>query len=320
MRCERRALMEIVPLAEFKAPESHGLAVTLGNFDGVHRGHRLLVEEVLRLAREQGDRAAVLTYEPHPARVLRPEAAPAALMTVAQKAEALAALGVDLLLVQAFTSELARMSAEDYARQVLSEALHARTVVLGSGFRFGRGRRGDVPALRAQEARLGFAVHELPPVMDEGLPVSSTRVREALTRGEVERAAELLGHPFVNIGPVVTGDGRGRTIGLPTANLEPENAVVPADGVYAAFARPAANADARPWPAVVNVGRRPTFGGGARSVEAHLLDFEGDLYGRRLALAYRHRLRDERRFSGVDELLAQVRADIALARRLLEKG
>jgi riboflavin kinase/FMN adenylyltransferase len=293
------------------------VCVAVGNFDGVHRGHRALVLATVAAAREERGTAAVLTFDPHPARVVAPAQAPAALMTLAQKARALEALGVDRLAVLPFTAETAAWPADRFAETVLAGTLGASAVVVGENFRFGRGRSGD-PARLAEIGRArGFRVRVVPPVMDGGEPVSSSRIRAAVTDGRVEDAARLIGRPFELEGLVVRGDGRGRTIGFPTANLDVRNEVRPAVGVYACRA----SVDgAPPLPAVVNVGRRPTFGGGAVTVEAHLLDADIDLYGRELRLAFAGRLRDERRFDGPSALALQLRADVLAARARLGAG
>jgi riboflavin kinase/FMN adenylyltransferase len=252
----------------------------------------------------------VLTFDPHPARVLAPDAAPAALMTLEQKAEALARLGVSGLAVLPFDAEVAGAAPDRFAASVLRGALDAGVVVVGANFRFGRGRAGDAATLRA----LGFDVSEVGPVEHGGERVSSSRVRKALADGDVALAAALLGRPFLLEGTVVRGEGRGRTLGVPTANLAPAGETVPAGGVYAAWAWVGGGPGVA---SVVNVGRRPTFGGGATSVEAHLLDFDRDLYGRPLGLSFAARIRDERRFAGPEALVAQIREDIAAARRAL---
>jgi riboflavin kinase/FMN adenylyltransferase len=292
-------------------------AVTLGNFDGVHRGHQRLVQRVVSEARKGSGRVVVATFEPHPARVLDPSRAPVALMTLAQKAEALEALGVSRLVVLPFDAELARIDADDFARGILRERVGARLIVVGRGFRFGRGRRGDAASLR----QASLEVVEVEPLMEDGEPVSSTRIRTAVAAGEVALAQRLLGRPFAHDGSVVAGNGRGRGLGIPTANLVPENEARPADGVYAARCR--LFEDGRWGPrvaAVTNVGRQPTFGGVERRIEAHLLEFEGDLYGRRLRIEYHARLREPHRFENAVALVGQVREDVARARRLLENG
>jgi riboflavin kinase / FMN adenylyltransferase len=295
--------------------------VAIGNFDGVHRGHQALVSAAVARARERAGTAVVLTFDPHPARVLAPARAPGALTTPAQKAELLAALGVDVLAVLPFDQELARFAPADFVSRIVAACLSARRVVVGVGFRFGRGQSGDVPTLEALGAEHGFAVEAIAPVSQGGEPISSSRVRDALARGDVAAARALLGRAYPIDGEVVAGDGRGRTIGVPTANLASENEVLPARGVYAARCRvgqPFGGAVAHP--AVVNVGSRPTFGGTTTTIEAHLLDFDADLYGAPLRLSFEERLRDERRFPGVDALVAQIREDVARAREWLSKS
>ena len=289
-------------------------SVAVGNFDGVHRGHQALVAAAVARSRATGGAAVVLTFDPHPARVLRPQEAPAALTTLAQKEELVAALGIDRLVVVEFDTRLAALSPEAFAREVLQQALGARHVVVGESFRFGRGREGDPRRLEALGASLGFAVEVVPPLLEGGRAISSSRVREALESGDVGEARTLLGRDYFVDGEVVRGDGRGRTIGVPTANLAPEEQILPANGVYAARCRTGAGA----WhAAAVNVGERPTFGGGRVRLEAHLLDFEGDLYGAQLRVAFHERLRGEQRFGGKDALVAQIRRDIEAVRARL---
>jgi riboflavin kinase / FMN adenylyltransferase len=289
--------------------------VTVGNFDGVHRGHQALVAAAVSRARDASAACVALTFDPHPARVLQPERAPRSLMTVEHKAECLGALGVDVLAVLAFTRGLAAEDPEGFARGVLAGTLGARAVVVGEEFRFGNARAGDVALLRRLGERLEFDVFAVPPVMHEGRPVSSTRIRDSLAAGDVAGAAALLGRPYFVEGRVVRGEGRGRTLGIPTANLEPANEILPRIGVYAARARVA---DRVLHPAVVNVGRRPTFGGETLTVEAHLLAFEADLYGQSMRLFFEARLRDERAFGNREALVRQIHEDKRAASRILD--
>ena len=292
-------------------------SVTIGNFDGVHLGHQALVAAAVERARSGGGVAVVLTFDPHPARVVSPGRAPAALSTPVQKEELLAELGVDRLAILPFDAEVAGLDPEAFARQVLVGALGARHVVVGESFRFGRRREGDARALAALGDRLGFAVLAVPAVLVGGEPVSSSRVRDALAEGDVRAARALLGRPHFVDAAVVRGDGRGRTIGVPTANLEPENEVLPARGVYAARCRVPGGR----WSgAVVNLGHRPTFGGGPVTLEAHLLDFEGNLYDARVRLEFHARVRGEQRFDGASALVARIRQDVVEARALLSAG
>ena len=290
-------------------------AVTVGNFDGVHRGHQALVAAALRSARAHGGASVVLTFDPHPSHVLSPHRAPEALMTVEQKAEILGALGIDALAVLPFTRALAERSADDFAREVLQECLAARSVIVGASFRFGRHRQGDTARLAELGQEMGFSVEPVGAVLQDGAPISSTRIREALARGEVEAANILLGRRHFIDGRVRRGEGRGRTLGFPTANLELLNEAVPGGGVYACWVQ--VGEDETPRPAVVNIGRRPTFGGGDMLVEVHLLDFAGDLYGKRLRVEFDAKLRDERTFPGPDALKQQIEADATRARALL---
>ena len=303
--------MERERLGSGAAPHGRRPAVAVGNFDGVHRGHQALVAAAVALARASGGPAVVLTFDPHPARVLRASQAPAPLTTLAQKEELVEGLGIDRLVVVPFDAQLAALSPEAFAEQVLHQALDARHVVVGDSFRFGRGRAGDARGLEMLGRGLGFDVEVVPALLSAGRPVSSSRVREALAQGDLAEARELLGRPYFVDGRVVRGDGRGRAIGVPTANLAPDEQVLPALGVYAARCRVAGGAWHR---AVVNVGERPTFGGGPVTLEAHLLDFEGDLYDTRLRVALAARLRGEQRFASKEALVAQIRADIEAAR------
>jgi riboflavin kinase/FMN adenylyltransferase len=288
--------------------------VTIGNFDGVHRGHVALVAAAAGWARPRGGSIVALTFDPHPARQLDPERAPPALSTLDQKEELLTQLGVETLAVLPFTAALAKQSPEQFAREVLAECLEAKRVVVGDNFRFGHQRQGDAAALRALGADLGFELEAVAPVLHDGRPVSSSRVRESLARGDVEEAWALLGRPHFVDGRVIEGERRGRRLGIPTANLETANEILPARGVYAARCRLPSGG----WvPAVANFGRRPTFGGTLPSVEAHLIDFDGDLYGATLRLEFQARVRNERRFPGPDALVAQIRDDVARARALV---
>jgi riboflavin kinase/FMN adenylyltransferase len=289
-------------------------AVAVGNFDGVHRGHQALVAAAHARARATTGACVALTFDPHPAQILQPDRPLRRLMSEEQRAECLAALGVDVLAVLPFTRELAALSPEDFAEKVLAGRLGAKAVVVGEDFRFGRARAGDVAVLHDLGRRLGFEVVPVPAVLHGGLPVSSTRIREALLAGDVGAAASLLGRPYFVEGTVVRGEGRGRTLGIPTANLAVLNEILPKGGVYAARVGPPGQALR---PAVVNLGRRPTFGGGDPTVEAHLLDFEADLYGQRLRVAFERRLRDERAFPGKEALVAQIHEDLAAARAAL---
>ena len=284
----------------------------------MHRGHQALVRAARDRATERHEVCLALTFDPHPASVLHPERAPLSLMTVSQKAELLSALGIDTLAVLPFTKALAAQTPGDFARGILVGALGARAVVVGDGFRFGKGRAGDVAELRLLGQELGFEVVAVPAVELGGARVSSTRIRNSLIAGDVEAATALLGRPYFVEGRVVRGDGRGRTLGIPTANLAVENEILPKPGVYAARVGLPASGPLRL--AVVNLGNRPTFGGVTPTTEAHLLDFDGDLYDQRIRVSFVARLRDERAFSGRDALVAQIQEDVRSARSVLARG
>jgi riboflavin kinase / FMN adenylyltransferase len=288
--------------------------VTVGNFDGVHRGHRVLVRRTVDTAADRGLRAVAMTFDPHPAAVLRPGSEPPRLQTLDDRIAALADAGVDLVAVVPFTRELAALSPDDFVADVLVRGIGVERIVVGTNFRFGHRAAGDVVTLVERGEDHGFSVeavtlHEL-----DGVPLSSSAIRERLTAGELDWPTAALGRAFSVHGEVVAGEGRGRTIGVPTANLAvPAGLLVPANGVYAGHA----GDGERTWPAVTNVGVRPTFDGVGRSVEVHLLDAEVDLYGRVVRFSFEHRLWGEQRFDGPDALVAQIRQDIATARERL---
>ena len=295
--------------------------LTIGNFDGLHLGHRAIMDTVIERARSHGGEAVVYTFDPHPRRVLHPDQGPRLLTTLDQKLELLASIGVDVVIVEPFGTEFARTPPERFVREFIHERIRPVEVYVGYDFHFGRDREGSMRLLTETGPLLGFAVTIIPEVTVGGRDVNSTRIRGLLTEGEVEEAALLLGRPFSVRGAVSQGDRRGRTIGFPTANLAPQNEVLPAAGVYAGRLRVldgADGSDVESLPAVTNVGRRPTFRDGRGLVaEAHLIDFEGDLYGRLVEVDFRHRLRPERKFPGVEALREQISRDVEAARRFL---
>jgi riboflavin kinase/FMN adenylyltransferase len=291
-----------------------GAAVTFGNFDGVHVGHRALIATVCREAARLGGPATVVTFEPHPLRLLRPELAPPLIDALPVRLALFAELGVDRAVVLTFDAELANRSADWFARQALVTHLGARCIVTGPDVHFGNRGAGDLGLLEQALAEVGGHVVTCGSVSVEGAPVSSSRVRAAVTAGDLPLARTLLGRPFCLRGEVVHGDARGRTLGFPTANVDTGLQVLPAHGVYAARA----NVGGGVHDAVVNVGRRPTFAGADVRVEAHLLDGRDHaLYGHLLELDMRLRLRDERRFDGLAALLDQIGRDVEHAREVL---
>ncbi len=294
-------------------------AVAIGNFDGVHLGHRALLDEVKRLARASGGQTAVLTFDPHPARVLAPALAPPMLAPLTRRIEWLEEAGIEVVLVEPFTSELAAMPAETFVEQVLAKEIGARHVVVGADFSFGRGREGNTALLASLGGRLGIGVSVVPQVTASGLPCSSTKIREFVLEGRVEGASLLLGRPFELDGTVMPGAGRGRKLGFPTANVVLDGEILPKTGVYAGRAC-RLDGDRRWFAAAISIGTNPTFAAPSLEpeilVEAHLLDFWGDLRGARLRLTFVARLREQRRFAKVDDLIAAIRHDVARTREI----
>jgi riboflavin kinase/FMN adenylyltransferase len=303
---------------------AEGTAVTIGAFDGVHRGHQAVISEVRRRADERGLATAVVTFDRHPASVVRPESAPRLLTDLDQKLELLAETGIDYCLVVTFDETRRQESAEDFVREVLVDCLAARLVVVGEDFHFGRERAGNVNLLRRMGADLAFEVDPLELVDTEGRPggegerVSSTRIRLALVEGRLDEANSLLGRPHEVRGVVARGDKRGRELGFPTANVSvPGDVLLPSDGIYAGwYERP----DGAIHPTAISLGRRPTFYAEAHAslLEAHLLDFSGGLYDEHAKVRFVAWLRGELKFAAVDELVAQIGRDVDDARRVLD--
>jgi riboflavin kinase / FMN adenylyltransferase len=289
--------------------------VSIGFFDGVHRGHQTIIRRAVRKAADVDVRSAVVTFDRHPMEVIKPGSQPKLVMTLARRAATLAAQGVDLVVVVPFDDELRHQSPEAFVDAVLAGPLRARHVIVGANFRFGHKAAGDVATLADLGPSRGFTAEGVSLLEFEGTVISSTEIRAAVEAGDVERAARMLGRPHVVDGVVIRGDRRGATLGFPTANVQVDpRAAVPATGVYAGvFHLP----DGSEQPCATNVGHNPTFGGSELRVEAYLLDWDGDLYGVSGAVDFRHRLRDEQRFDGADELVAQMRADVAETARLL---
>ncbi|MFT6818982.1 MAG: riboflavin kinase/FMN adenylyltransferase [Myxococcota bacterium] len=293
----------------YRSPNEHPV-VTIGNFDGVHRGHRVLVAAAVKHATALGVPACVYTFDPAPRDVLRPGNPVPRIQTLADKIRLLGTLGVDCVVVEPFTREFGRHGGKWFAEEVLTRRLGASAVVVGWDFRFGAGREGTVDALRDWMTVPVTQVNALE--SDDGV-ISSSRIRGALAGGRVEEATALLARPHCVQGTVVHGDARGRTIGIRTANLENLTGLVPADGVYAVMAR----VGQVEYRAVANIGSRPSFPGAGRSVEVHLLDIQTDVYDAHMTVHWHHRLRDERTFSSPADLVAQIGTDIAAARTLL---
>lgn len=314
--------MDVVTDVSTCVPPGAGSAVTIGAYDGVHLGHRALLARLRARAGAQGLETAVVTFDRHPATVVRPESAPLLLCDLDQKLELLASTGVDRVLVLPFDEERAREPAREFIDEVLVGALGTRVVVVGEDFHFGHGRQGDVAMLREAGAEVGFAVDgvtlETASVAGDPGPISSTRIRALVAAGEVAQAAALLGRPHQLRGTVSHGDGRGGPeLGYPTANVDvPPGMAVPGQGIYAGYyERPGGSR----WPAAVSIGTRPTYYGsrGPVLLEAHLLDFDGDLYGEVARVSFVERLRGNQVFDTTEALVSQMDRDVAATRKLL---
>jgi riboflavin kinase/FMN adenylyltransferase len=292
----------------FSAPA--GSSLTIGNFDGVHLGHRELLRRTVERARERALKAVALTFAPHPIRYFSPQARFYEISTPEEKAERLAELGIDAMVVETFSGEIGGMWPDEFARTVIHERLRARFVTVGYDFSFGRNRTGS-PALLVRIGReLGFAVDVVPPLLRGGSIVSSSWIRELVLGGRVREAEELLCRPYKVSGAVIAGAARGRKLGFPTANVRYVQELLPLPGVYVVDAE----ADGGLRRGVANVGFNPTFGENSLGVEVHLLDYEGDLYGQEMAVYFRDRIRDERKFESVEELVRQIEKDVEFAR------
>lgn len=309
---------------------ARGCAVTIGNFDGVHRGHQALILRAIDSARSQGLPAVVITFEPHPLRVVLGDGAPPQLISLQHKLECFADLGVDLALVMPFTRETMALSPEDFVSRVLVESLNTRLLVVGYDYAFGKGRRGNAALLAEEGKRYGFSVEEFPAVQVDGGIVSSTRIRKALMAGDIAEATALLGRPHSVEGTVTRGMNRGgRLLGFPTANLRLDSdLLLPCTGVYAVLAEVNPRQHSLPGvcrgseglylKGVANVGKNPTFGDEFLRVETHLLDFHANIYDTPFRVHFIERLRDERKFNGVTELIDQIRRDAETAKQVLD--
>jgi riboflavin kinase/FMN adenylyltransferase len=289
--------------------------LTLGVFDGLHLGHQLIMQTVVARARAAGAVPTVVTFEPHPREVLHPESAPPLLQTFDQKIEALGVLGIEQTIVIHFNKSFARIRARDFLRDAVVDRLHAKEVYLGCGFAFGHEREGNIDLLRSVSQSLGFFADEVPEVRLRGRRVSSSRIRELLQQGRVNLARRMLGRPYGVEGRVVRGAERGVQLGFPTANLHPQNRVIPRNGVYVT----ATLIEGQWRRSVTNIGTRPTFESGAdASVESFVMNWSGDLYGDVVRVRFLYRLRDEKKFASVDELKSQIERDVVRAENYFE--
>lgn len=308
--------MEIIRYPDGPRPASwRSPVLALGNFDGLHRGHMAIVNRVIQAAHDRDGTPVLLTFDPHPKRITRSEEAPRLLMTTAGKIEALEHSGLAGVAIVRFTYQLSQSTPETFVKAVLVDWLGISEVWVGANFLFGHDRTGDVSTLQALGHQYGFVAGKVDSVLHNGTIVSSTRIRNLVAEGRVDEATELLGHRHSIDGTVVGGDGRGREIGFPTANLDTGNQLLPKRGVYATAAR----IGGREWPSVTNIGRHPTFGEAeAQLVETHLLEGGRDLYGEHVRLSFVQRLRDERLFASARALQAQISSDCERARALFD--
>ena len=306
--------MELVRGRHNLRPRHRGSAVTVGNFDGVHLGHQAVLRQLAERARAVGEPSTVVTFEPHPREFFDPDNAPARLSRLRDKAAAIAALGVDRLLILRFDAELTRQEPEAFVDELLLEGLGARHVVVGDDFRFGRKRRGDFALLSQAGRQQGFGVEEAATYMLDGERVSSTRVRAALAQGDLDAATRLLGGPYTIRGRVIHGEKLGRDLGFPTANLALEGYRLPTTGIFAVVA---CDERGRRYPGVANLGWRPTVRGKRPLLEVHAFDFAGDLYGAHLTVELLARLRPEERFDSLDALVERMHVDARQAREYL---
>ena len=307
-----------------EVPSGWGACVaTIGEFDGVHRGHQLIVARAREIAQVRNLPVVVITFDPHPDEVVRPGSHPPLLTTSRRRAELLAGLGADAVLVLPFSLEFSRLSPDEFVRVVLSERLHAAVVVVGENFRFGHKAAGDVALLARLGEKYDFTAEGVPLLVVDGVTISSTYIRECLAAGDVAAAADALGRPHRVEGVVVRGHMRGRGLGFPTANLEtPPHTATPADGVYAGWltSLDLDGSEVSRWPAAISVGTNPTFGAGDRTVEAYALDRDDlDLYGAHAAIDFAARLRGTERFDSVEALVTQMHQDVSQARALTSR-
>lgn len=291
--------------------------VTIGNYDGIHLGHRKIIERVKERAKEIGGTSMLITFHPHPLHVLKPEKELAAITPLDERKRLLEATGIDVLFVVPFTREFSQVAPEAFVTSVLVDRLAIRGIVIGYDFKFGRQGKGDVYFLREMGNRHGFFVEEVGEIRMDGEKIGSNRVRKLVTGGDVAAAAKILGRPHEIEGTVVRAKGRGRTIGYPTINLKTDHTLVPKNGVYVTEIE----IDGQRFGAVTNVGTNPTFETGQeRSIESFILDFSGDLYDKRVKVIFLERIRDEVRFGGVEELIAQIGKDVETARGYLARS
>jgi riboflavin kinase/FMN adenylyltransferase len=287
--------------------------ITLGNFDGIHLGHQELVRMVIRRAREINGQSMVVTFRPHPLKVLAPEKCPPLISIYEEKVQLFEKLGIDVLVKIPFSLHFAEMSPREFVKDILCDLLGAKDIFVGYNYKFGKGREGNTRTLRQMGEEYGFSVHEVEQISLDGEVISSTKIRQLLKAGEVEHAAKLLGRPYAITGIVIKGDSRGKTLGFPTANIASKHAIIPSNGVYAVKLL----AREKCLNGVVNIGLRPTFDTKSLAIEVHVFDFNEDLYGEEITLFFIRKLREEKKFETAEALIGQISKDIGTAREIL---
>jgi riboflavin kinase / FMN adenylyltransferase len=307
--------MRIIDNLTFTREDFSSPVVTIGNYDGLHLGHQAIIKRVIELARKGKGEAVVLTFEPHPVKFLHPELQIPLITPSRKKMLLLAQFGVDITIDLPFTEDIARMSAKEFIQEIVQRRIAPRQVVVGFNFTFGKGRTGTSGELKKIGESLGFKVEIIPPFYVDGEVVSSTRIRELITRGDIREANRMLGSTFFMLGKVIHGHARGKGLGFPTANLEITQDLYPNEGVYAATVM----VDERRYDGVVNIGTNPTFGDEQLAVEVFLFDYQGDLYGKELQVALVDKLRNEQTFSSPELLVRQIEKDIQRAKEILRE-
>jgi riboflavin kinase/FMN adenylyltransferase len=285
----------------------------MGNFDGIHLGHQALLRRAIDDAKEMGGRSVVLTFEPHPLKILAPQRAPRLILTHKDKMTLLQSFGVDAVIVQTFDAAFAAVEADEFIREYLVRRIGVRKMWVGKDLRFGKGRKGRVEDLMRRGKEAGFEIGVIKPIQLGGHRVSSSRIRTLIEQGEVREAGNYLGRYHFISGRVVSGHGRGRHLGYPTANIVARTEVLPLDGIYASIVQ----AGGRQWRSVTSLGLNPTFGAGPRTIESYIFDFDGDLYDQAVKLFFVERIREEKKFSSAELLVEQIKLDVASAREIL---
>lgn len=307
--------MEILRHSEDRNLSISKPILSMGNFDGIHLGHQALLQRVVQEAKSQGGRSVVLTFEPHPLKILAPERAPRLILAHKDKMRLFQSSGVEVVIIQAFNPTFANVEAEEFVRHYLIDRLKVHKIWVGRDLRFGKGRKGRVEDLIRWGAEGGLKVGIVEPIQLEGAPISSSRIRKLIEQGDVHEVHRFLGRYHFVSGRVAPGHQRGRNLGFPTANIVTRIEVLPLDGIYATFLQ----VDGRLWPSVTNVGFNPTFGEGPRTIESYIFDFQEDLYGQQVSLFFIKRIREEKKFPSPDLLVKQMKKDVLSAQEILSR-